>query len=313
MVDGLLRHIAARGARGAVVPFARIADLKQDMQLLKDGEFHTSWLDRMANHIAQEENKFLPDSVNFVPRSLISIAIPSPKLILPFTYRGKVVLCTVPPHYQVTASAIDDGEPERYIQEYLVPLGYHAAMTVTLSQKILAVHCGLARYGRNNIAYHEEFGSHMLLMSYVSDMPCVEDNWLPLRRMERCDSCRICVESCPTGALNGNRNLVDADRCITAYNENLGDFPDWLDNQWHNSLTGCMACQEKCPANAHNAGNAVTREPFIEEETREILHHKSDTPYTKTVAEKLAATGISQDFLAVFPRNLALLLAREAF
>ena len=33
--------------------------------------------------------------------------------------------------------------------------------------KLLAVHCGLARYGRNNISYSNEFGSHMRLLAYV--------------------------------------------------------------------------------------------------------------------------------------------------
>ena len=131
MISALLQRIAAQGARGAVVPFSRVADLKQDMQALKDGDFHTDWLDRMAGYIAQEENKFIPDSVDFTPRSIISVAIPSPKLILPFVYRGREVLCTVPPHYHATGPEINGGEMEQYLQDYLTPLGYHAVMAAT--------------------------------------------------------------------------------------------------------------------------------------------------------------------------------------
>ena len=106
---------------------------------------------------------------------------------------------------------------------------------------------------------------------------------------------------------------MNADRCITAYNEYHGDIPDWLDDRWHNSLTGCMACQELCPANVHNKNNVTTTEAFTEEETLEILGHTAERPYTEATADKLTAIGISWDFLELFPRNLALLLAKEAF
>jgi len=46
------------------VPFSRISDLKKDMMDLKNGEYHTEWLDRMANHITGDTNAFIPSHTN---------------------------------------------------------------------------------------------------------------------------------------------------------------------------------------------------------------------------------------------------------
>jgi hypothetical protein len=53
MIKGLLDEIISHGDQGAVVPFSRIIDIKNDMKTLINGEYHTDWLNRMANHIVQ--------------------------------------------------------------------------------------------------------------------------------------------------------------------------------------------------------------------------------------------------------------------
>ena len=185
-------------------------------------------------------------------------------------------------------------------------------MAVTFPHKILAVHCGLGLYGRNNICYNNEFGSYMQIMTYISDAPCDETVWRPLGRMESCDTCRACVNACPTSALDPNRQLIDSDRCLTLFNESANAFPNWLDSTAHNSIAGCTRCQDCCPANAHNKSNIIPGVSFTEEETIEILSNKADAPYSEAVAAKLDATGIFQDYVdpSVFPRNLSVLLQR---
>jgi len=51
VIQELLSTIASNGDRGVVVPFSRVDDLKKDMMELRNGEYHTDWLNRMANHI----------------------------------------------------------------------------------------------------------------------------------------------------------------------------------------------------------------------------------------------------------------------
>jgi len=58
-----------------------------------------------------------------------------------------------------------------------------------LPQKLLAARSGLARYGKNNIAYVPEFGSHHMLVSYYSSLPCVEETWTESLMLDACGRC----------------------------------------------------------------------------------------------------------------------------
>ena len=309
MIKSLMNTIASHGDRGAVVPFSRVDDLKNDMLELKNGEYHTDWLDRMAKHMAGDENRFIPSDTDFTPRALISIVMPNPKVLLQFCYRGNLIHCVVPPHYTNWYQKNDHAL--RYLKNYLAPHGFSVAIVKTLPQKLLAVHCGLAQFGRNNICYNDEFGSHMQIMSYITDLPCDETQWFPLRRIDKCEKCHACVTSCPTGAIDSTRRLINADRCITAINE-LPDveFPEWISKEAHNSVVGCVLCQDCCPGNAHNINNVITGVVFSEEETEELLSNMGDTPYSVPLTAKIEATGIPPEYASarVLPRNLAALI-----
>ena len=254
------------------------------------------------------EDRFIPPDMGFAPRSLISVIIPGPKVILRFNYLGNAVNCVLPPHFANWEA--NNKRALRYITEYLTPLGFSVAITRTFPHKMLAVHSGLARYGRNNICYNDEFGSYMQIMTYISDLPCEDTAWSPLGRMERCNECRACVSACPTGAIDAERRLINSDRCITVVNEFPGEFPEWLDENAHNSIVGCTKCQDSCPANAHNRENVSFGVEFSEEETVELLNHRGDAPYSASVETKLAAAGISREYtdISVLPRNLSMLL-----
>ena len=311
MINNLLKEIRTNGDRGAVVPFSRAEYLKKDMLELRNGDYRTDWIGRMVKHMTVDENKFIPGDLSFSPHSLIAIVMPSPKVILHFNYHGKIIPCVIPPHY--TNWYQNNERALRYLDDYLTPLGFSVAMTMTITQKLLAVHCGLARYGRNNICYNEEFGSYMQIMTYVSDFPCEDASWFPLRRMDTCSECSACVDSCPTGAIDIDRRLINSDRCITYVDElpNI-EFPEWLDNEAHNSLVGCTKCQDCCPGNAHNKNNIVIGVSFTEEETAELINNKGDAQYSDSLSEKIEASGIPPEYsqLGVLPRNLAMLLRK---
>lgn len=308
MIKDLLNEIVSHGDRGAVVPISRINDLKQDMYDLQNGEYHTGYVDWMAGNA----DKFIPAGLDFEPRSVISVVRPDPKVILRFTYGGKPVNCIVPPLY--TNEDAKGEEVLRYISNYVKPLGYTVAGAGSLPQKLLAVHCGLGLYGRNNIFYSNEFGSYAQLLSYISDMPCdeSESEWYPLGRMAECENCHMCVTACPTGAIDENRHIINAEICLTSMNENFGEFPEWLDRSAHNAVIGCMKCQDCCPCNAHNENNIVEGATFTEEETMELLNHTGDDEYSDGLISKVESAGLSgwSVWKHRLPRNLAVLLHR---
>ena len=302
MIKTLLKEFVSHGDKGAVVPVSRFDDLKRDMEALQSGDYHR-WSDWMAVTMT------IGDELGFKPRSLISVITPSPKVVLEFNVNGKPFYCVVPPQY--ADEHTKDQEVLQYINAYLMQFGLSAAVAENLPQKLLAVHCGLGRYGRNNICFNETFGSYLRVLSYVSDMPCDETDWFPVRRMETCETCYICINACPTKAIQSSHQVVNADICLTFFNEFEGEFPDWICDNFHNSIIGCTKCQDCCPKNAHNKNNIKKGVVFTEKETAELLSHKSDEPFSDLLGAKIEATGIASEFKNILPRNLAALLCNR--
>ena len=125
------------------------------------------------------------------------------------------------------------------------PSGFKVTYT-RLPQKTLAVHCGLAEYGRNNITYVLGMGSFHRLTTLYSDFPFEQDNWQELRMMDMCKEYSACVRTCPTGPISTDRFLLCAKRCINFHNEHPGSipFPEWIDSTWHDCLIDCLHCQK---------------------------------------------------------------------
>jgi len=311
MIKNLLNEMISHRDRGAVVPISRIEDLKQDMYDLKGGDFHTGYIDGMAG----STDYFIPHNLDFDPSSIILAVRPSPKVILKFNYRGKIFDCIVPP--PTVNEHLNAVEILKYINGYLKPRGFKAAGAGSLPQKLLAVHCGLGKYGRNNLFYDNEFGSYVQLLSYVSDMPCdeniTEKEWFPPRRMEACEDCLACVKSCPTKSIDPDRRIINAEICLSSINAMREDFPDWLNKNAHNSILGCIACQDCCPGNANHKDIMVERAEFTEDETLELLNHKIGEPYRDSLIVKVEEEAGLSDWSSwkhLLPRNLAVLLQK---
>jgi epoxyqueuosine reductase len=300
MLRALLNEIVAHGDRGALVPVSCMEDLRREMEEINN-ETHQPFSDWSWMAV--------PDSLDFTPRSILCVATYSPKVRLRFHDGSKPAPCIVPPYY--TDEDAVSPKVLSYISAYLEPLGFRAAAADNIPLKPLAVHCGLAHYGRNNITFNEDFGSHMRLLAYYTDVLCEDARWFPLRRMDTCDNCRACVAACPAQVIDPDRRAIDSVRCLTMLNEVPGEFPDWLPLDAHNALVGCMRCQDCCPANDCTTHKITEGISFTAEETAELLLHEGDEPYSDALAARLEATGISESFYKLLPRNLNALLRHK--
>jgi epoxyqueuosine reductase len=306
MILKLICKIASHGYRGAVVPISCIKSLKQDIEELREDNYHNKYFDELIKNA----DNLVPDTLGFEPQSFITVIAPSHKVIIKFTYQNNEIDCVLPPIYAEYGSK--ETEVLECINTFLEPHGFKALdlMKITddiFPQKLLASHSGLVKYGRNNICYHEEFGSYIRLLAYVSDMPCEESECFPIGRMKTCDVCQACVVNCPTDSIDKTRKIINAKTCLTSINEYSGSFPDNLSRKAHNCLVGCMRCQDCCPHNKMNNANFIYGVSFTEEETLEILKHKDGESFSDSVRVKLQATGIIR-YADLLPRNLSVLL-----
>ncbi|HHY44502.1 MAG TPA: epoxyqueuosine reductase [Firmicutes bacterium] len=179
-----------------------------------------------------------------------------------------------------------------------------------------AARAGLVEYGRNNITYSSEFGSFQQLAAFVTDAsleplsgPSLSlANREPVQ-MEDCRDCERCFRACPTGAIDSDRFLLHAERCLTASNEFPGDWPEWVDPKSHSALVGCMKCQTVCPRNKGLLEVQKLDEEFTLEETEALLAGESyaDPPRWQAVEKRFEAVGLP-GYSAFAGRNLRALL-----
>jgi epoxyqueuosine reductase len=64
-----------------------------------------------------------------------------------------------------------------------------------------------------------------------------------------CGSCTLCIEACPTGALD-EPGVLDATRCLSYWTQTAADVPDDVMDALGDRVYGCDICQEVCPWNA---------------------------------------------------------------
>lgn len=68
------------------------------------------------------------------------------------------------------------------------------------SHKHMACHCGLGTIGKSSLFLHKEYGPRVRLGTLFTDCPFPQQPEIP---ESICDSCRICTEACPAGAISG--------------------------------------------------------------------------------------------------------------
>ena len=233
--------------------------------------------------------------------SIIMAAAPQPQIRVGFSLDGKSYHFLIPPTYSYDT----DEQARNLLLSVLKPEGYNLVDT-KLPVKLLAVHSGLAGYGKNNITYINGMGSFHRLKAFYTDLPCTEDKWIELKAVERCTNCSACVNICPGGAISRDRFLIHAERCLTFHNERQNEFPEWIDPSSHNCLIGCLDCQLVCPLNKDFINWIENQEEFSEEETNLILQGKPKHKLPLETVKKIQRLNLLED-LDLLSRNLKVL------
>ncbi len=107
-----------------------------------------------------------------------------------------------------------------------------------------AVRAGIAFYGKNTMAITRRFGSWVVLGSLVTDVEIEPTAPLDLD----CGSCRLCIDACPTGALD-EPGVLDATKCLSYWTQAPSAIPEPFRADLGNSVYGCDICQDVCPWN----------------------------------------------------------------
>ena len=155
-------------------------------------------------------------------------------------------------------------------------------------ERSLAAAAGLGFIGKNNLLIIPGHGSFFYLAEIFTTAPIPFGKPRPVHG--QCGLCYLCVESCPTGALEGPF-LIDAARCLSYLTlEYRGTISDDFSKKMGKGFLGCDLCQEVCPFNSKRARSKVvlpSTEEFLEMDGPVFQEHFGETALARPGLDRL--------------------------
>jgi len=133
----------------------------------------------------------------------------------------------------------------RMLAGYIRSLGYPGRAHIVSNYQVIcipiAVDAGMGELGRHGIMLTKELGSALKMATVTTDLPLVYDPPVDIGAEEFCQDCKICAESCPSGAIAfGDKKVVRG-------------VKKWAINSqacfriWRETGTDCGVCIAACP------------------------------------------------------------------
>jgi epoxyqueuosine reductase len=134
--------------------------------------------------------------------------------------------------------------------------------TAPLLEKAWAAEAGIGWQGKHSIVINKKIGSFFFIGILILNIELEYDK--PVTG-DYCGTCRLCIEQCPTGAINEDRT-IDARKCIANLTiENRGPVPEEIIPKLEGRVYGCDRCQEVCPWNGKAVQHRVPEFQINEE------------------------------------------------
>lgn len=298
ITNQIYERFAQKGWKGKIVSISHLGELHKEIEEhrengLLDETLYEEYLASFDFNVSETFDR---------TASVIIVAAPQPQVRITVAYQGRIFPVIIPPTYDMAT----DHHIKDALESVLKPEGFRLVKK-RLPEKLIAARSGLARYGKNNITYVTGMGSFHRPAVYISDLPCLEDNWGDFKLLKTCDGCTACLDACPTQAIVPERFLIHAEQCITFHNERPGEFPKWLDPLWHNCLVGCLSCQNICPMNQKLMDRIVDGPAFSEEETAYLFDHTPQEDVAEKTRKKIDTLCLTE-YGDVLGRNLKALI-----
>ena len=138
-----------------------------------------------------------------------------------------------------------------------------------------AARSGVGFYGKNTMLITRRHGSWVVLGTLVTD---VELEPTPALDAD-CGSCTLCVDACPTGALD-EPGTLDSTRCLSYWTQAPAPIPEAYRPALGAQVYGCDICQDVCPWNRGvqrrrrsepEGGGHVSLVDWLEADGRELV------------------------------------------
>ena len=107
-----------------------------------------------------------------------------------------------------------------------------------------AVRSGVGFYGKNTMLITRRHGSWVVLGTLVTTAAVESSPRLELD----CGACTLCIDACPTGALD-EPGVLDSTKCLSYWTQAPAAVPEEYRTELGGQVYGCDICQDVCPWN----------------------------------------------------------------
>ncbi len=202
-----------------------------------------AWLERNM-HIREDPSKLLEDA-----KTIISLAYPYP-CEKPATPDGYTVSRYSRPdrddyhlHLRNLCSEVVKVITERSPENR----SRICVDSAPLLERSFGFSAGIGFIGKNNMLIIPGYGSYFFLAEIITTYTVDFIESVPVENL--CGECTMCIDACPTGALEGPF-LLDAGKCLSYLTIESGNSIDASKGeQMGDCFLGCDRCQEVCPFN----------------------------------------------------------------
>ena len=172
--------------------------------------------------------------------------------------------------------------------------------TGPVQERVYAQYAGLGWIGKNTCLINERVGSWLFLSEIICTLALEPDQ----PSLDRCGTCTLCIEACPTGAIV-QPHVLDATRCVSYLTiETRSDLPLEHRAAMGAHAYGCDVCQDVCPYNqqpVHSPDPAWHPRPVFDAPALVDLWSRSDGELRRL----LKGSAMTRTKLTGLRRNLA--------
>ncbi|WP_352417981.1 tRNA epoxyqueuosine(34) reductase QueG [Proteiniborus sp.] len=116
--------------------------------------------------------------------------------------------------------------------------------TSPLIDREIAKKAGIGWYGKNCSIINDSYGSFIFLGYILTNLDLEEDQKVE----EKCGDCKLCINSCPAGAIQEGYN-INTKKCISYLTQTKNRIPYEMREKMGTKIYGCDTCQQVCPKN----------------------------------------------------------------
>ncbi len=198
------------------------------------------YIDLRSSYNIEDTFSRIPDFNKYKTIIVIGLSYPSKEVELPSKGYGVLSRYSYNTDYHIVIKRVYEE-----IKNELDKLNIKSHFSVDVSdimEKQAAFLANIGYLGKNQLLINKVYGSYLNLATILVDIDITKDYEL----LDTCGKCTLCIDACPSGALD---NGFDRSKCISDISQEKNILDETEISYFKTKIYGCDICQTVCPKN----------------------------------------------------------------